>query len=72
MIKSYKINRGYNLDLEGCPEKIIDNITTDRIIIHPSSINGIKSKLLIKENDIVNIETDMIAKYVKKFNQTNC
>ena len=59
MIKSYKINKGYNLILDGGPERIIDNIETDKIIIHPSSIKGIKTKLLVNEGDNVKIGTPL-------------
>ena len=59
MVKSYKINKGYNLDLEGCPKESIESIETDKILLHPSSINGIKTKLLLKENDDVKIGTPL-------------
>ena len=41
MIKSYKINKGYNLILDGEPERIIDNIETDKINTVPVHVYSI-------------------------------
>ena len=54
--KSFKIFKGHNLSLVGVPEnKIIDVESPSIIIIHPISIKGIKTKLLIKEGENIKI-----------------
>ena len=58
-MNKFKITKGYNLQLKGSPNNILDMIETEKVLIHPSSIKGIKSKLLVKENDDVKIGTPL-------------
>ena len=46
-MNKFKITKGYNLQLKGSPNNILDMIETEKVLIHPSSIKGIKSKLLV-------------------------
>ena len=65
MGKSFIIKNGHNLILEGTPQKSINNIKPSKLIIyHPNSIKNIKTKLLVKENDLVKIGTPLF--YDKK------
>ena len=57
---SFKISKGHNLCLEGTPKLKIKDVPSPKInIIHPTSIKGIKTKLLIKENDNVKVGTPL-------------
>ena len=55
---------GVSLTIASIKENFID------IWIIPHTLSHTTFSI-IKEDDIVNIETDVIAKYIKKFNQTN-
>ena len=53
------ISKGYNLKIDGSPKELISTVETDILKIHPSSIRGIKCKLLIKEEDLVKVGTPL-------------
>ena len=64
-MNSFKIIKGHNLKLSGSPsKKIFDVVEPTSIFFHPSSIKNIKTKLLIKEGDKVEIGTPLF--YDKK------
>ena len=55
---SFKITKGHNLLLDGMPALDIKNVSSpSTIIIHPNSINGIKTKLLVKVGEDVKVGT---------------
>ena len=57
---TFKISKGHNLFLEGKPtHKIIEIPSSKKNIIHPMSIKGIKTKLLIKEKENVKLGTPL-------------
>ena len=56
MLNSFKISKGHNLLIEGTPEKnIFDIESPSSIMLHPTSINGTKTKLLINEGEYVKV-----------------
>ena len=64
-MNSFKITKGHNLKLSGGPSKnLIDVKEPSSIFFHPSSIKNIKTKLLIKEGDSVQIGSPLF--YDKK------
>ena len=64
-MKSFRIKQGHNISIDGDPKKILKKIPSPKsIVLHPSSIENIKAKLLIKEGDDVKIGTPLF--YDKK------
>ena len=64
-MNSFKITKGHNLKLSGAPsENLVDVKAPSSIFLHPSSIKNIKTKLLIKEGDNVEIGSPLF--YDKK------
>ena len=60
MLKSFKISKGHNLSLVGNPKQNIVNIdASDELLLHPNTIDGIKTKLLVKEGDNVKVGTPL-------------
>ena len=58
MLNSFKISKGHNLLIDGVPCLKLNEMTSPELVIyHPLSIDGIKTKLLIKEGDNVKIGT---------------
>jgi len=56
LLNNFKISKGHNLLIEGAPvSKVIEVESPSFLIFHPSLINGIKTKLLIKEGDDVKV-----------------
>ena len=47
-----KIDKGYDLDIEGAPSKDIADIAVgDSLRLHPTDFSGVKPKLLVKKGD---------------------
>ena len=47
-----KVNKGYDLDIEGAPSKDIADIAVgDSLRLHPTDFSGVKPKLLVKKGD---------------------
>lgn len=47
-----KVNKGYDLDIEGAPSKDIADIAVgDSLRLHPADFSGVKPKLLVKKGD---------------------
>ena len=56
MLNSFNISKGHNLLIDGVPQnKIIEVESPSSLVFNPSSIDGIKTKLLIKEGDDVKV-----------------
>ncbi len=59
MAKIFKINKGLNIPLYGEANKRIKNTPANHFAIKPTDFEGIVPKLLVKENDNVNIGTPL-------------
>ena len=56
MLNSFKISKGHNLLIKGVPDrKVVEIESPPFLIFHPSLINGIKTKVLVKEGDDVKV-----------------
>ena len=64
-MKRFNITRGHNLMLDGQPSnQILDATESSVISFHPCTIKNIKTKLLVKEGDLIKIGTPLF--YDKK------
>tara|TARA_B100000700_G_C14235171_1_gene485501 strand:- start:134 stop:346 length:213 start_codon:yes stop_codon:yes gene_type:complete len=68
-MKRFNITRGHNLMLDGQPSnQILDATESSVISFHPCTIKNIKTKLLVKEGDLIKIGTPLFHdKKMKKF-----
>lgn len=61
-MKSYIIKKGHNLKIDGVPNlEIYKTDDPDCISFHPCRLKSFKTKLLIKENDVVKVGTPLFV-----------
>ena len=66
-MKSFKIKKGHNIRIDSVPEKIIKKVVSPNILVfHPCSIKNLKTKLLVKEGDMVNIGSPLFFNKMNK------
>ena len=55
-MSTFNLKKGYNLNLDGQPSKEIFEISAPDIVrLNPNNYKYIKPKLLVKENDLVQV-----------------
>ena len=61
-MNSFRITKGHNLKLSGIPsETLLDTEAPCSVFFHPSSIKNIKTKLLVKEGDSIQVGSPLFC-----------